>query len=56
LREKFICYIFFATGIVDIIISIINFTNNKASTGATYLALAVVFIVLGFRYKKRYNK
>jgi hypothetical protein len=55
LKKEYLSYIFFITGIIDIIISIINFSENNTSFGVTYLALALAAMALGVHFRKKYN-
>jgi uncharacterized membrane protein HdeD (DUF308 family) len=56
LNEKLVSYIFFIVAIIDLVIGVFNFIDNRMGIGATYLIIGIVFIILGFRYRKRYNK
>jgi hypothetical protein len=55
LKEKFASYIFFITGIIDIIVAIFNFNDNKISFGIVYLCLAIVFFSLAVRFKNKHK-
>lgn len=55
MKKKFTSYIFFIAGIINIIFSMVNFSGNKISIGVTYLFFAIVFIVLGVRYRNKYK-
>jgi hypothetical protein len=56
LNEKLVSYIFFITAIVDFVVAISSFSGNNITVGVTYLLIGIVFIALGLRYRKRYNK
>jgi uncharacterized membrane protein HdeD (DUF308 family) len=51
--KKTLSYIFFIVGIVNIIISIINFNNNKLPFGFVYLSIAITLIIIGFSYRNK---
>jgi len=55
LKKHIVSYIFFLTGLIDIIISINDFSINKIFLGVIYLFLAIAFVALGFRYRKKEN-
>lgn len=56
LKKHLVSYIFFLTAILDVAVSFVNFGSGKISLGAIYLFLAVIFVALGLRYRKKENK
>lgn len=49
-------YLYFISGTLFAITSILNFSSSKISLGLCYICLAITFISLGFNYRKRNNK
>lgn len=48
-------YLYFFSGILFAIASIIYFSTNKKSLGIVYICLAITFISLRFSFRKKKN-
>jgi uncharacterized membrane protein HdeD (DUF308 family) len=55
LKNNLISYLFFLTGIINIIASVVSFGTNQAAWGSIHLVLGITFIALGLNYKNRNN-
>lgn len=53
MRKSLINFLYFIIGIIWGISSILNFVDSKIKTGILDICIAVVFILLGFKYKKK---
>ncbi len=48
-----VSYLYFITGILFAIISVMYFNTDNKSSGSAFLCLALTFISLGFSLKKK---
>jgi len=56
MSRRIASYLYFLTGIINLIVSILYFKMDKTSWGFVYVFLALTFIFLGVFYRKRDNK